>query len=399
MTFVQGCPGEDTKASGLNPEGQTGYVSIVIPNWNGKHFLKDCLDSLLLQTYKDLEIIVVDNGSKDGSVEFLQANYPQVKVPCFEKNTGFSPAVNRGIRESKGEYLALINNDTVVDALWVEELVKALKAHPEIGSVGCKMLAYDDRTLLDGVGDGYRRGGLPGRIGHREKDTGLFDEERYILGACGGAAMYRRSMFVDIGLFDEDYFAYLEDVDMGLRAQSAGYKCLYVPTAKIYHLGCGTTGSGYSYLVVRLSSQNNINTLIKNIPGPMMWRFLFEIFRCQGFYLAVVCIRGGQLFAWLEGFGRAILLLPKMLAKRKAINKARRVSLEYLEEVIVQSERDLEAARARLHKQVTEAAKEPKAPRPKEPKLASSKEQESSSTNKPEATSSEETEAASSRKR
>jgi GT2 family glycosyltransferase len=345
---VQACPGENTQASGLASEGQTGYVSIVIPNWNGKHFLKDCLDSLLLQTYKDLEIIVVDNGSKDGSIEFLQEQYPTVRVPRFDKNTGFSVAVNRGIRESKGEYIALINNDTVVDALWVEELVKALNAHGELGSVACKMLAYDDHSLLDGVGDGYRRGGLPGRIGHREKDIGLFDEERYILGACGGAAMYRRAMFVDIGLFDEDYFAYLEDVDMGLRAQSAGYKCLYVPTARIFHLGCGTTGSGYSPLVVRLSSQNNFNTLVKNIPGPLMWRFLGEIFFWQTYYLAVVCVRGGQVLPWFNGFGRAILLLPRMVAKRHAINKGRRVSLDYLEQIIVQSENDLKASRARL---------------------------------------------------
>jgi len=348
---VQGCLGEDTRKAGMAAEGRQGFVSIVIPNWNGKHFLKDCLDSLLTQTYKDLEIIVVDNGSKDGSVEFLQESYPQVRVPRFEVNTGFSVAVNRGIRESHGEFIALINNDTVVDSLWVEELVKALNAHPEIGSVGCKMLAYDDHTLLDGVGDGYRRGGLPGRIGHREKDTGLFDSERYILGACGGAAVYRRAMFVDIGLFDEDYFAYLEDVDMGLRAQSAGYKCLYVPTAKIYHLGCGTTGSGYSPLVVRLSSQNNFNTIVKDIPGPLLWRFLPHIFFWQAYYLAVVCVRGGQVPAWFNGFGRALLLLPKMLAKRNAINKGRRVSLSYYEDIIVQSEKDLEAARARLHKQ------------------------------------------------
>ena len=348
---MQACPGEDTRAAGLVPEGRVGYVSIVIPNWNGKHFLKDCLDSLVTQSYKNLEIIVVDNGSKDGSIEFLAENYPQVRVPRFEKNTGFSVAVNRGIRESFGEYIALINNDTVVDSLWVEELVKALDTHPEIGSVGCKMLAYDDRTLLDGVGDGYRRGGLPGRIGHREKDTGLFDNERYILGACGGAAVYRRSMFVDIGLFDEDYFAYLEDVDMGLRAQSAGYKCLYIPTAKIYHLGCGTTGSGYSALVVRLSSQNNFNTLIKNIPRPLLIKFLPQIFFWQAYYLAVVCVRGGRVLAWLEGFGRALLMLPKMLAKRQAINQGRRVSLTYLEEIIVQSEKDLEAARIRLNAQ------------------------------------------------
>src|ERR1700722_699295 len=206
-------------------------VSVVIPNWNGKRFLSGCLDSLGKQKYPFVEIVVIDNGSKDGSVEFLEENYPHVRLFKFEQNTGFSVAVNRGIIESRGEFVALLNNDTIVDELWLSELVKAMREHTEIGSAGCKMLAYDDRTLLDGAGDGYRRGGLPGRIGHRERDLGQFDTQRYILGACGGAALYRRVLFDDIGLFDEDYFAYLEDVDLGLRAQNAGYKCIYVPTA------------------------------------------------------------------------------------------------------------------------------------------------------------------------
>lgn len=333
----------------LSPQFEPGLVSIVIPNWNGKHFLADCLDSLLKQTYTNIEIIVVDNGSKDGSVEFLKENYEIVKVPQFEVNTGFSVAVNRGIVESKGEFIALVNNDTVVDKNWVKELVKGMGEHPECGSLGCKMLAFDDHTLLDGVGDGYRRGGLPGRIGHREKDTGLFDTGRYILGACGGAALYRRSMLVDIGLFDQDYFAYLEDVDIGLRAQTAGYKCFYVPTAIIYHLGCGTTGSGYSPLVVRLSSQNNFNTIVKNIPMPLLLKFLPHIAFWQSYYFAVVIVRGGQVVPWLKGAWGAVKLLPRMLAKRARINASRKVTLKYYEDIIVESERDLEEARKRLY--------------------------------------------------
>lgn len=331
-----------------------GLVSVVIPNWNGKRFLKGVLDSLGEQTYKQVEVLVVDNGSHDGSVEFMSENYPQVKIARFDHNTGFAPAVNRGIRESSGEFIALINNDTIVDPGWVAELVKAMGEHPECGALGCKMLAYDDRTLLDGVGDGYRRGGLPGRIGHREKDTGLFDNGRYILGACGGAALYRRSLFDDIGLFDDDYFAYLEDVDIALRAQSAGYKCYYVPSAIIYHLGCGTTGSGYSPLVVKLSAQNNWNTIVKNIPFPLLLKFLPHIIFWQGYYLAVVCVRGGQVVPWLKGTFSALLMLPRMLAKRAAINKRRSVPLSYLEAVIVESEKDLSDAKARLYKQTLE---------------------------------------------
>lgn len=331
-----------------------GLVSVVIPNWNGKRFLAGCLDSLSMQSYRDLEVIVVDNGSSDGSVELLTQQYPQVKIARFETNTGFSVAVNRGIRESAGEFIALINNDTVVDSDWLKYMVLAMREHSDIGSCGCKMLAYDDHSLLDGAGDGYRRGGLPGRIGHREKDTGQFDKPRYILGACGGAALYRREMFDEIGLFDEDYFAYLEDVDMGLRAQSAGYKCFYEPKAIIYHLGCGTTGSGYHPLVVKLSAQNNLNTIVKNLPAPLLMKFLPQILYWQAYYLAVVIVRGGQLVPWLQGTLKAVSMLPLMLKKRREIEIRRRVPLEYLERIIVDSESDLAASRQRLIAQSAE---------------------------------------------
>ena len=331
---------------------EPGLVSVVIPNWNGKRFLAGCLDSLAAQTYAQLEIVVVDNGSVDGSVELLTEHYPQVKLATFPVNTGFSVAVNRGIRESSGEFIALMNNDTVADREWISAMMSVMREHPEIASCGCKMLAYDDHSLLDGAGDGYRRGGLPGRIGHREIDLGQFDTERYILGACGGAALYRRALFDDIGLFDEDYFAYLEDVDLGLRAQSAGYKCLYVPSSIIYHFGCGTTGSGYHPLVVTLSAQNNWNTIVKNISGPLLLKFLPHMFFWQSYYLAVVIVRGGQLIPWLTGTVRALKLLPKMLRKRAEINKKRRVSFEYLESIIVQSEKDLAESKARLNAQV-----------------------------------------------
>lgn len=326
-------------------------ISVVIPNWNGKKFLAGCLDSLKTQTYEPIEVVIVDNGSKDGSVEYLQENYPEVKLVTFPVNTGFSPAVNAGIKASTGEMVALLNNDTVVDPNWMSELIKAMKEHPEAGSAGCKMLAYDDHTLLDGAGDGYRRGGLPGRIGHKERDTGRFNRKRYLLGACGGAALYRRELFDAIGLFDEDYFAYLEDVDLGLRAQAAGFKCIYVPTSIVYHLGCGTTGSGYSPLVVRLSARNNWNTIVKNIPMPLLWKFLPHICFWQLYYLAVVTVRGGQLVPWLKGTYEAVKLFPTMMEKRREINRLRKTSLEYMEQIIIESEKDLGDSKARLYKQ------------------------------------------------
>ncbi len=161
-----------------------------------------CLESLLAQTYKNFEIIVVDNGSQDGSCELLKEEYPQVKVIALEHNTGFSFAVNKGIKESQGNFIALINNDTTADRYWLEKMVATLTDHTEIGSVACKMLSLDNPKLIDGAGDGLRRGGLPGRIGHGQMDIGQYDKERYVLGACGGAVVYRKVMLDDIGLFD-----------------------------------------------------------------------------------------------------------------------------------------------------------------------------------------------------
>jgi GT2 family glycosyltransferase len=326
-------------------------ISIVIPNWNGKRFLAGCLDAIRRQSYPRIETIIVDNGSTDGSLELIAEKYPEVRLVAFQTNTGFSPAVNAGIRAAAGRYVALLNNDTVVEPLWVEELVKALDRHPEVGSVGCKMLRSDDPAVLDGVGDSYPRGGLPGRIGNGERDEGHFDEPRYILGACAGAAMYRRELFDEVGMFDDDYFAYLEDIDLALRAQSAGYKCLYVPTARVCHVGCGTTGSGFSPMVVKLTSQNNFNTIVKNIPAPLLFKFLPRILFSQAYYLAVVTLRAGQTVPWLIGTARALGTLPKMLKKRSEIGRKRKVSLAYLESIIVESERDLKAGKKRVDAQ------------------------------------------------
>ncbi len=328
-----------------------GLVSIIIPNWNGKEFLSPCLDSLYAQKYQNFEIIIVDNGSIDGSPALIKSEYPLVRLIELTTNTGFSYAVNLGIKQSKGSLIALINNDTVSDVNWLKVMVAIINSHSEIGSVACKMLMYNDPAYLDGSGDGYRRGGLPGRIGHRERDLGQFNQERYIMGACGGAALYRKELFAKIGYFDEDYFAYLEDVDLSLRAQSAGFKCLYTPEAIIYHVGCGTTGSGYSPIVVSLSAQNNINTIVKNIPLILILKFLPQIFYFQLYYLLAVTLIGKQPIAWFKGSFNALKLLPKMLKKRSEINKLRTISIKEFEDLIIKSENELKESRKRLNNQ------------------------------------------------
>lgn len=295
-------------------------VTIIIPNWNGKHFLKTSLNSLKGQTFKDFEIIVVDNGSTDGSIEFLQDNYPEVRIIRFSENRGFSAAVNAGIKEAKGEYIALLNNDAEVDPKWLEELVYALERYPEVGFCASKMVNYFNRSIIDTAGDGFSRYGIAFKRGSGKPDGPEYNKEEYVFGACGGAAIYRREVFDKIGLFDEDFFAYLEDVDLSFRAQLRGFKCLYVPTAIVYHMMGGTSG-GKSYSVKRMAGKvaNKLFVLIKDMPGTLILKNLFFIF-------FAFIIEGGLLFLSIfispATFRKEVLrlrLMSKMFQKRKEI--------------------------------------------------------------------------------
>ncbi len=208
-------------------------VSVVIPTWNGVELLAGALASLARQVFRDFEVLVVDNGSNDGTSELLVRNHPDVRRIRFEENRGFAVAVNAGIRAALGEIIVLMNNDTEADPAWLDALVAALDSHPEVGSCASKVLDFYDPTRIDSAGD--QLGVFASPIGHGEPDGPEFAHPRYVLSACAGAAAYRRRVFDDIGLFDERYFAYFEDVDWGVRARFAGYRCLYVPDAVIYH--------------------------------------------------------------------------------------------------------------------------------------------------------------------
>src|SRR3712207_6126046 len=222
------------------PRALSPRVTVVVPNWNGERFLSTCFGSLRLQSYTDFETVLVDNGSTDGSVAFVNRNFSEVRVLPLPENRGFSAAVNAGILSSDAEYVALLNNDTESDPGWLQAAVEAADAYPEAGFFASKLVVFDDRRILDGAGDVLRRSGLPYRLGHGEPDRGQYDEAAFVFGACAGAAMYRRGMLDDIGLFDEDFFANCEDGDLSFRAQLAGYRCLYVPGSVVYHVGSAT---------------------------------------------------------------------------------------------------------------------------------------------------------------
>lgn len=241
-------------------------VSIVIPNYNGKHFLKKCLDSISKQTYKNIETIVVDNASSDNSIEFLKDEYPNVITISMTTNTGFSGAVNKGIIESKGDYVFLLNNDTEIDEKCVEYLVNTIKQNQNIFSVNSKMIQYNKRALLDDAGDEYNIFGWAFKRGFNQRvQTNI--KPRRVFTCCAGAAIYNKKILNKIGYFDEAFFAYLEDVDIGFRANCFGYKNIFCPDAIVYHIISGTTGNKKTEFKTKLSARNNVYLIYKNLPS------------------------------------------------------------------------------------------------------------------------------------
>ena len=252
-------------------------VTIVIPNYNGKHFMEPCLASLREQTCQDYKVLVVDNASTDGSLEYMKEHYPEIEVIALDKNYGFSKAVNVGIQHSTTPYVILLNNDTTVDPHYVEEMIKAIERSPRIFSVSSKMIQMYHPELIDSAGDLYTLLGW-GVCRGTGRPVSNYTEADEIFTACAGAAIYRRSAFSKIGYFDENHFAYLEDIDIGYRAKIYGYKNTYCPTALVYHVGSGTSGSKYNSFKVKLSARNNIYLNYKNMPILQLILNFFPLF-------------------------------------------------------------------------------------------------------------------------
>lgn len=316
----------------LEPK-QTPLFSVVIPNWNGAHHLATCLDAMRRQTYSPLEIIVVDNASSDGSLALIRDQYPEVRIVALSENRGFTGACNAGMQISSGTFVALLNNDTEADPGWIEALVDTFYRRPEAGLVASKMLLFSERDRFHTAGDLYRVDGRLVNRGVWEHDHGQYDQEEFVFSACGGSAAYRRAMLDDIGLLDEDFFFSAEDMDLGWRAQLAGYRCIYTPRAIVYHqlaaTGGGVTASFYD-------GRNMIWILIKDYPTPLWRKHAFKILRAQ-LALAVEALRawrGAAARARLRGMLSAARGLPAMLRKRRIVQRSRRVSIDYLESIL-----------------------------------------------------------------
>ena len=241
-------------------------ATVVIPNYNGEKYLKDCLEALKHQDTDDFEVLIIDNASSDGSVPFIREHYPDFKLMVMEENLGFAGGVNAGIEASETPYVILLNNDTEADPHYVKALIDAMDKDDRIFSVSPKMVQFYHRELLDDAGDGYTftGWGFQRGVGQKTSDP-AYDKPCAVFSSCGGAAAYRKQVFDEIGLFDTAHFAYLEDIDVGWRASIYGYKNVYEPSSVVYHVGSGTSGSKYNDFKVKLAARNNIYLVYKNM--------------------------------------------------------------------------------------------------------------------------------------
>lgn len=245
-------------------------VTVVIPTWNGRALLQDCLEALRLQTEHDFAIVVVDNGSSDGTLEWLREHHPQVHVIANRENRGFAAPVNQGILSSASPYVAVLNNDTEPEPGWLAALLAAAESQSHIGMVASKMLFADRPDVINSTGICVDLAGIAWDRRGGEVDAGDDPQVVEIFGPCGGAALYRRQMLDEIGLFDEAYFAYLEDVDLAWRGRARGWRCLYAPQARVLHRHSATGVEGSPFKRYQLG-RNKVRLLAKNYPFRELW--------------------------------------------------------------------------------------------------------------------------------
>jgi GT2 family glycosyltransferase len=304
--------------------GGVPRVSVVIPSWNGREQLGGVLESLEAQQLSDFETIVVDNGSIDGTLEYLASEWPSVRVVALSQNEGFAAAVNHGIERSSGEYVALVNNDVELEPHWIGIVTDVLDRHPGAGSVASKLLEWSRRNVLDGAGDLVGWDGYCVRRGKGQRDRGQYDASPLVLSACGAAALYRRAALDDVGSFDERFFAYIEDVDWGLRAQLAGWDCIYEPTAVAYHVG-GASSSRISGFELFQCHRNILLMMAKDFPVPALLAFVpWAVMRRLG-SLGKAYVRG-EAALLLRAWKAAAQQLPAALGARRQIQARRRRS-------------------------------------------------------------------------
>ncbi len=308
-------------------------TSVVIPNWNGADNLKACIESLLTQSQK-AQIIVVDNGSTDNSVSLVETNFPEVTVLKNGHNTGFTGGVNTGIRYSLAEgykYIALLNNDAVAEKNWLKSLISFLESQPKAG-IATSKIQDNNKQKFDSTGDIYTIWGLPFPRGRGEPVSNKYDDDIWVFGGSGGASLYRAEMLRQIGLFDQGFFAYYEDVDLSFRAQLGGWKVGYVPKAIVYHQISATTSKIKGFATYH-TLKNLPQLLWKNVPWKLMPKVWPRLALAYSLFAGRALSRG-QFWPLAKGLFMGTILWPRSLVNRYKIQKNRKVSPDYIYSII-----------------------------------------------------------------
>lgn len=308
-------------------------VSVLIPTWNGKDLLRACLDSLGKQSFKDFEVIVADNGSSDGTAAMLEKEFAWVRVVALDRNLGFARGVQAAYDAARADLIVLLNNDTEAAPSWLEELVSAATDYPEAASFACKILLLSDPGRLHSAGDYYGCDGVPGNRGVWEQDGPAYSERGWVFGAQGAACAYRRSLLEDIGFLDADLVSYCEDVDLSWRANLRGYRCLYVPEARVLHHVSATGGGA---LASYYCGRNFLCVAVKDVPGLYWRRYWLRIVGRQFAisFEALRKVRGEAARARLRGQLAGLASIPAMLRKRRAVQNHVTADLEQLAELM-----------------------------------------------------------------
>jgi GT2 family glycosyltransferase len=301
-------------------------VTVIVCNWNGGEHVLRCLRTLELQSYRDFQAMVVDNASGDGSADRIERDFPRVQLVRAPSNLGFAAANNLGFRHAgDSEWVALLNPDAFAEPDWLEKLVAAAEQRAECASIGSRLVRADDPAIFDGVGDVYHVSGLHWREAHGKPVAGTALSPKEIFSPCAAAALYRLSAVREAGGFDEDYFCYAEDVDLGFRLRLLGHRSWYEPRSVALHVGSAATGARSDFSVYQ-GYRNGVWTFVKNMPGALLWACL-----------PALLLGHAALFAWLvaRGQGRAasravrdaLAGMPSALRKRRVVQAARRVSV------------------------------------------------------------------------
>lgn len=295
-------------------------VSIIIPTYNGKKYLKTCFDSIYCSSFDNFEIILVDDGSNDGTVQFVKENYPKIKIATLKTNQGFCKAVNTGIKIAQGKFIALLNNDTKVDPSWLSEMYDIAEKDKRIGMVAPKVLLFYEKNLIDSAGLYQNEKGNVFQRGFKEKDIGQYDKIEEADGACAGAVLINRKMLEQIGLFPEEFFMFCDDVDLSLRAKRCGWKIIYTPSAIVYHVHSATSVKIPSFKAYYLE-RNEYAYRFRNLDGWLFLHFIFRDAKDTFFnFFRFLASDTEKFMPFIKARFFILLHFPSLIAQRKKIH-------------------------------------------------------------------------------